>query len=100
MLRNPDTLAIQSPHWRRTLSLWVLLSMSCGLLHAGAGVEQQFEAAYYREIVSGDLQGSMDQYRAILNQPAADRRTSAKALLQIGSCQEKLGQRKEAYNIY
>jgi hypothetical protein len=81
--------------------VWVLLVMSCGgILQAGTGVEQQFEAAYYREVISGDLHGSMDQYRVILNQPVADRRTAAKALLQIGSCQEKLGQRKEAYSTY
>jgi len=75
------------------LSLWTTLT-------AAEIPEVRFESALHREIVSGDLAGSMEEYRAILSQQGVPRTVAAKALLEIGRCQEKLGQRKEAYTTY
>jgi hypothetical protein len=66
----------------------------------GEQTEARFEAAIHREVVLGDLPGSMSEYRAMLEDPATPRTIAAKALLQIGRCEEKLGQRKEAYTTY
>jgi hypothetical protein len=64
---------------------------------AAFDTEKAFEAAYYREVVQGDPPSAIAQYRALLEQSSAARATAAKALLRIGLCQEKLGQRKAAY---
>jgi hypothetical protein len=63
--------------------------------------EKKLEAAVHREVVAGDPEGAMAEYRAILSpHEPASRPVGAKALLGIASCQEKLGQGKEAYNTY
>jgi hypothetical protein len=66
---------------------------------SGADLEKQLESAIHREVVLGDLPGSMDQYRSLLARDGS-RPVAARALLRIGLCQEKLGQRKEAYNTF
>jgi tetratricopeptide (TPR) repeat protein len=68
--------------------------------HAEVDPEVQLEAAIHLEIVAGDLVRAMEEYRAIIARADASRQVSAKALLQIGLCEEKLGQRKEAYDNY
>jgi hypothetical protein len=65
-----------------------------------ADSEEQLEAAIHREIVTGDLAGAVQQYRSIVAQAKTPRTISARAFLQIGSCQEKSGQREEAYDTY
>jgi hypothetical protein len=108
MLRNHDNSGTQLPHRARNLSLWVRKVFitgycgiaCCGAAQAGADTDKQFEAALYREIVSGDLAGSMDQYETILKEPGTERRLAAASLLRIGLCEEKLGRRKEAYASY
>jgi hypothetical protein len=65
-----------------------------------ADLERELEEAVHREIVLGDLGGAMQQYRDILAESGKVRPVAARALLQIGSCLEKLGQGKEAYNTY
>jgi len=87
------------------MKLFAALAISVTLLHAGDGKatadpEVQLEAAIHREILLGDLAGAMEQYRAIIARADASRTVSARALLQIGLCEEKLGQRKEAYDTY
>jgi len=62
--------------------------------------EVQLEAAIHREIVLGDLPGALQDYRAIAAAAGTPRAVSARAYLQIGLCEEKLGQRKEAYDAY
>jgi hypothetical protein len=62
--------------------------------------EEQLEAAIHREIVTGDLAGAVQQYRALVSRAETPRPVSARAFLQIGLCQEKSGQRKEAYDTY
>jgi tetratricopeptide (TPR) repeat protein len=62
--------------------------------------EAKLEAAVNREIVLGDLKGAMEQYRAILMMPDTPKEVAARAWFEIGRCQEKLGQRREARATY
>jgi len=66
----------------------------------GADSEVRLEAALHSEIVLGDLARAMEQYRSIIAQPSSSRQVSAKAFFRIGLCEEKLGQREEAYETY
>jgi hypothetical protein len=61
---------------------------------------QRLEAAIHREVVEGDIAGAITTYRAIAGDAAAPHSVAARALLQMGQCQEKLGQRKEARATY
>jgi hypothetical protein len=70
------------------------------VLTLATDAEQRFEAALHREIVQGDLPGSLSEYRALLATAGTPRSVAARALLEIARCQEKLGQRKEAYTTY
>ena len=67
---------------------------------AAESLEMQLESAIHREIVLGDLKGAMEQYRAILAQPAKSRPVAARALFGSGQCLEKLGRRNEAHAAY
>jgi hypothetical protein len=62
--------------------------------------EAQLEAAIHREVVIGDLAGAIAEYRAVVARTDTPRPISARAYLEIGLCQEKSGQRKEAYDTY
>jgi hypothetical protein len=62
--------------------------------------EEQLEAAIHREVVVGDLAGAIGEYRAIVARADTPRPVSARAYLEIALCQEKSGQRKEAYDTY
>src|SRR5579883_558235 len=100
MLPNPDILVTCRRH--RILNLWLCsigVIFLCFFATAEAAFDSQkaFEAAYYREVVLGDPAAAIGEYRTLLEESAADRATAAKALLRIGLCQEKLGQRKAAY---
>jgi hypothetical protein len=75
--------------------------ISAGMLTAAQpDAEEQLAAAIHSEVVIGDLPGAVQQYRSIVARTGTPRGVSARALLQIGLCQEKLGQRKEAYDTY
>jgi hypothetical protein len=65
-----------------------------------ADPDEQFESAIHREVVLGDLPGAIADYRAIVARTDTPRPISARAYLEIGLCQEKSGQRKEAYDTY
>ena len=54
----------------------------------------------YRETVMGDVPSAIGMYRAILAQKGIARPVAARALWQLGQCQEKLGQRREAHATY
>jgi len=97
MLRKSDTPATPFPHWFRKLSIALLLAAASA---AGADEEMQLQSAIHREVVLGDLKGALEQYRAILAEPAKSREVAARALFQIGQCEEKLGQRREAFAAY
>jgi len=101
MLLNPDKAGTPFPHCFHKL----LLGVSLGVLVLAAAKqemspEMQLEAAIHQEVIAGDLTGAVQQYRAIVARPDAPRPVSAKAFLQIGLCQEKSGQREEAYDTY
>jgi hypothetical protein len=80
--------------------LFALSILSGTLMAAVPEPEAQLEAAVHTEIVIGDLPGAVQQYRTIAARTGTPRAVSARALLQIGLCQEKMGQRKEAYDTY
>jgi hypothetical protein len=82
------------------MKLLIVAGFSIAAVLANADSETQLEAALHREIVVGDLAGAMEQYRTILAQSDKTRPVAARAFLQMGACQEKLGQRKEAYDTY
>jgi hypothetical protein len=67
---------------------------------AQGSVDRQLEAAIHREVVLGDLKGAIEQYRAIVGQADAVRAVAARALLHMGECYEKLGQRRQAHESY
>ena len=98
MLPIPDHFRRRFGRAARSVGAWACAMAA--LASTGADADRQFEAAYFREVVSGDLAGAMAEYRALVAQPGVDRRIAAKALFEIGVCQEKLGQRKEAYSTY
>ena len=101
MLPNRDHIVTDIRHLSRILALWMtVVLVCCGLAQAAGDAERSFEAALYNEVISGDLFGAVEQFRALVTQSAGDRSVAAKSLLQIGLCQEKLGQRKEAYATY
>jgi len=65
-----------------------------------AEAERQLEAGIHREMVLGDLSGAIDEYRAVLSHSAGSKKAEARALFQIGQCQEKQGRRTEALASY
>src|SRR5437879_6200298 len=67
---------------------------------AASDAEWQLEAAIHKEIVVGDLKGAMEAYQAILASQRKSKAVAARALFQLGQCQEKLGQRAAAYSSY
>ncbi len=75
----------------------MLLGMA---LAAQSDTERQLEAAVHREMVMGDVAAAIAMYQAIVTQPGTPRTLAAQALLHLGQCQEKLGQRREAHATY
>jgi hypothetical protein len=84
----------------------MLAVMACvALAGALAAVTPQdgdrlLEVAIHREVVVGDLNGAIGKYYAVLAVPNVPRQIAARALLQIGICHEKLGQRRQAHDAY
>ena len=54
--------------------------------------EVQFEAARKIETIDGNLRKAIEQYRKLLGSNKSDRALSARVLLRIGICQERLAQ--------
>jgi hypothetical protein len=69
-------------------------------LAAQSDGERQLEMAVYRETVMGDVPAAIGMYRAILTEKGVARPVAARALWQLGQCQERLGQRREAHATY
>ena len=53
--------------------------------------EVQLKAATHLELVDGDLKAAIEQYKKITTNAGGNRSITAKALLQMGQCYEKLG---------
>ena len=78
----------------------VAVALAAGLAAAAAGDgEALFEQALRKERVDGDLKGALEIYQRIVKESAADRPLAARALVQLGKGQEKLG-RAEARAAY
>jgi hypothetical protein len=77
------------------LSLFAVYSAA-----AQSDAARKLEGAIHREIVAGDLPGAIEIYKGIAADPASPHGLAARALLQLGQCQEKLGQRREAHATY
>src|SRR5215510_5662767 len=60
------------------------------LAQSPRSAEVQFKAAQHKQEVEGDLKGAIEQYKKIAQ--SGDRALTAKALVAIGQCYEKLGQ--------
>jgi hypothetical protein len=69
-------------------------------LWAQSDAERQLETAVYRETVMGDVPAAIGMYRALAAEKGIARPVAARALWQLGQCQEKLGQRREAHTTY
>jgi hypothetical protein len=80
--------------------LMIPLTALAASLRTEPDPEAQLEAAIHREVVIGDLAGAIADYRAIVAHIDTPRPISARAYLEIGLCQEKSGQRKEAWDTY
>jgi hypothetical protein len=79
----------------------MLLGMAMALaLMAQSDAERQLETAVYRETVMGDVPAAIGMYRALGAEKGIARPVAARALWQLGQCQEKLGQRREAHATY
>ena len=54
--------------------------------------EKMLESARHKEVMEGDLKAAIEQYRKVAAQFAKQPDIAARALYQLGQCQEKLGQ--------
>ena len=77
-----------------------IIATAAPSLSAQSDVERQLETAVYRETVMGDVPAAIGMYRALLAEKGIARPVAARALWQLGQCQEKLGQRREAHATY
>src|SRR4030042_2480427 len=83
------------------LTAVIFLIAIMGALVSVAGIARQAEdpgvllrAAIEKEEVDGDLQGAIDLYKQIVAKHGDSRVIAAKALLRLGGCYEKLGEKK------
>jgi Tol biopolymer transport system component len=77
---------------------------ACGLMLLAAAQKNDqpellLQNAIQTEMVGGNLKAAIEQYNKILAQKATPRPVAARALFQVGQCQEKLGQ-AEARKAY
>ncbi len=79
-------------------ALW-LLPVPAATAQTQDKAEVALKAAMDKEIVDGDLKAAIEQYNKILAQKSTPRPVAARALYQLGQCQEKLGQ-TEARKAY
>jgi Tol biopolymer transport system component/TolA-binding protein len=77
----------------------VVLWLTEGLTNAQKASDQLFEKALYAEEMKGDLAEAVKIYQHVLKENPGNRQVSARALLHIGMCYEKLGseQARQAY---
>src|SRR3990167_7213918 len=75
-----------------TLAIAVLLcALGAGVVSGQSG-HDLFQQALVKERADGNLQEAIRLYQRIVSEFAQDRALSAKALVQIGQCYEKLGE--------
>ena len=76
-----------------TICIALVLAAGTGWLSAqtSAQAEKALESARHKEVLDGDLKGAIEQYRKIASQFGKQPEIAARALYQLGQCQEKLG---------
>jgi Tol biopolymer transport system component len=82
--------------------LMIAITLGAALLlagQAGNDPEKQLQAAINREVVEGNLQAAIEQYKRIVADNGSSRAVVARALLHLGGCYENLG-RDEARKAY
>jgi WD40 repeat protein len=80
---------------RRFTTICMALAVGSGLVTAqttSAQAERLLESARHKEVIDGDLKGAMEQYRRIASQFKSQPEIAARALYQLGQCQEKSGE--------
>jgi len=82
----------------RCLALLALVGLAVGF-QKNERAEIDLQAAIHKEIVEGEPEQAIRQYREILTKHAGNRAVVAKAWLHLGQCYEKLGQ-TEARKAY
>jgi len=101
MLPNSDSSATWPRHSLLMLAVGLAVLNAAGFTFAALpDPEAQLEAAIHREVVEGNLSGAVDAYRSLAARAGTPRPLAAREYPQIGLCQEKAGQRKEAYDTY
>jgi Tol biopolymer transport system component len=85
--------------WMTGVALAAFLSVPAAAAQPQDKAEVALRAAMEKETVEGDVKGAIAQYNKILAQKATPRPVAARALFQVGQCQEKLGQ-AEARKAY
>jgi Tol biopolymer transport system component len=77
-----------------TICAACIVAAGLGVLGAQttAEAEKLLEGARHKEVIDGDLKGAIEQYRQIAAKFAKQPEIAARALFQLGQCQEKLGQ--------
>jgi Tol biopolymer transport system component/TolA-binding protein len=77
----------------------VILSLTGRISSSQQAASQLFEKALYAEEIKGDLAEAVKIYQQVLKENPGNRQESARALLHIGICYEKLGseQARQAY---
>lgn len=82
------------------ISISILLAgAAAGSAQMPAQAEKLLESARHKEVMEGDLKAAIEQYRKIAVRFAQHPDIAARALFQMGQCQEKLG-RAEARKSY
>jgi Tol biopolymer transport system component len=88
----------------KTLLLIVILGVGGILFDANSAqgvseAERQLQKAILLEDIDGDLQAAIEQYKKIVAENGRDRAVTARALLRLAGCYEKLG-RDDARKTY
>jgi len=78
----------------------IALSLAAALLAGQQDLEIRFTASMHTEMVEGDLNRALGQFQALLPLAKSNHPLAARTLLEIGRCQEKLGQREAARLTY
>ena len=82
------------------LAMLVISLVTTGTMNSQQTAGQLFEKALYAEDIKGDLSEAVRIYQQILEEEPGNRQITARALLHIGMCFEKLGstQARRAYS--
>ena len=86
-----------------TLRTWIipalLAAVTLNAAQTNGSARVMFEAGKKMEVVDGDLNAAIAQYRAIVSTYKADRAVVAEALIRVAECYQKMGN-LESRKIY